>query len=196
MIKFVKGLINILLCKFLYRVEYINKEQEENCSRCIICANHSNIFEPTWIYAKTNNLYIMAKAELFKNKIIAKIFNYFGVFPIHRGKKDVRSLLHSINLFKNQEKVKLLIFPEGTRIGKTSKKGNAKVGPLYIAYKACVPIVPVYITKNVPLFAHVKIIYGEPITITKDIAADKEKLSEFSNNILEKIYSLKDYECK
>jgi 1-acyl-sn-glycerol-3-phosphate acyltransferase len=192
MIKIVKLLINIFFCKIFYNVEYINKEEEEKLKKCIICPNHSNAVEPAWIYAKTNNLAIMAKAELFKNKVMAKILTYFDVFPIHRGQKDVRSLLHSINLFKNVDNRKLLIFPEGTRIPKSEEKGIAKTGPLFVAYKAGVPILPVYISKNAKLFSKVKVTYGKPIIVTKEIIENKENLKKYASEILDEIYSLKN----
>ncbi len=189
--KIMKFLINILICNFLYKVKFINKENEEKLDKCIICPNHSNTLEPTWIYAKTDNLSIMAKAELFKNKFIASIYEYFGVFAIHRGEKDIKSILYSINIFKNKDKQKLLIFPEGERIREDRERGTAKDGPAFIAYKANVPIVPVYITKNAKPFSKVNVIYGEPIYITKDIVDDKEKLKEFSIKLIDIIYGLK-----
>ena len=188
----VKGIIRFLFCNIFYRVKFINKENEEQFDKCIICPNHSNYFEPAWIYSRTKNMCIMAKAELFKNKILATLYRYFGVFPIRRGEHDVRSLIHAINLFKNVEKRKLLIFPEGERIKIDEEKGVAKVGPAYIAFKANVPIIPVYITKNAKLFSKVKIIYGSPLYVTEEIAHNKEKLEQFSKDLLDKCYALND----
>lgn len=190
MISLVKLFFKIFLCKIFYRVNFINKEKEEKFDRCIICPNHSNTVEPAWIYSKTKNICIMAKAELFNNKFIGALLKYFNVFPIRRGEHDVRSLIHAINLFKNVDKRKLLIFPEGERIKASEKRGVAKVGPAYIAYKADVPIIPVYITKNAKLFSKVNIIYGDPLYVTKEMALDKEKLKAFSEELLNKCYSL------
>ncbi len=186
----VKGIIYIVFCKILYRVKFINKQNEENLDKCIICPNHSNTVEPAWIYARTQGVNIMAKAELFKNPIIAKIYNFFDVFPIHRGEKDIKSIMHAINLFEGDGKKKLLIFPEGHRIKRNVERGVGKTGPAFIANKANVPIVPVYISKNAKLFSKVKIIYGKPIYVTDEIAKDKEKLKEFSINLVDIIYNL------
>ena len=188
----VKWIIRVLFCNIFYRVKFINKENEEKLDKCIICPNHSNFFEPAWIYSKTKDICIMAKAELFLNKFLAMIYKSLGVFPIRRGEHDVRSLIHAINLFKEVDKRKLLIFPEGERMKIDEEKGKAKVGPAYIAYKANVPIVPVYITKNAKVFSKVKIIYGEPIYITEEIAKDKKKIEQFSIEMLDKCYALND----
>lgn len=190
MVVFIKAVIRLFLCKIFYKVEFVNKEIEEKFDKCILCPNHSNKCEPAWIYANTNDISIMAKAELFENKIMAKLYNYFGIFPIRRGEHDVRSLIHAINLFKNVLSRKLLIFPEGERVGRNEERGTAKVGPLYIAYKANIPIIPMYITKDAKIFSKVKIIYGEPMYVTKEIVNDKEKLKVQANKLLDKCYKL------
>ena len=58
----------------------------------------------------------MAKAELFKFKPFGFILKKAGVFPIHRGEKDAKSIIHAVNVFKKGKNRKLLIFPEGTRV--------------------------------------------------------------------------------
>lgn len=192
MLKFIKFIINIVICHFLYRVRYINKEVEEKLDKCLICPNHSNTLEPLWIYSKTDNLWVMAKAELFKYKFFGKIFRKCHVFPIRRGERDVKSIMHSINIFNEGNKRKLLIFPEGKRIKKDKDKGVAKVGATYIAHKAGVPIIPVYLTKNARLFSKVYVIYGKPRYVPDDIVDDKKKMVEFAEELLNESYSLKD----
>lgn len=188
----IRFFINIIFCKIFYRVKFYGKENVRNLDKCLICPNHSNTVEPAWIYSNNKHLCIMAKAELFENKFLAKLYKHFGVFPIRRGEKDVKSILHAINLFKDVEKRKLLIFPEGERMKVEKERGEAKVGPAYIAAKAGVPIVPVYITKNAKMFSKVKIIYGKPINVDKNLIKDKEGLKKFSDELLDKIYNLKD----
>ena len=185
----VKWVIDIFLCKVFYRVHYKGIENLKGLDKCLICPNHSNTVEPAWIYNKATNLCIMAKAELFEKRFWNVIFSYFDVFPIRRGEHDVKSLINAINLFKNVDKRKLLVFPEGERLPKEVDRVPAKVGPAYIAYKAKVPIVPVYITKNAKLFSRVDIIFGKPKTITDDIGKDKDKIQEFSTKLMDEIYS-------
>ena len=189
---FVKGFIKIFLCKVFYRVHYKGIENMNNVKKCLICPNHSNTVEPAWIYAKTTNLFIMAKAELFEKKFWNKLFSYFDVFPIRRGEHDVRSLIHAINLFKNVDERRLLVFPEGERLAKDVERIPAKVGPIYIAKKADIPIVPAYITKNAKLFSRVDVIFGEPVYVPKEIANDKEKINEFAQKLMDMSYSLKE----
>ncbi len=190
--KILLGILDLLFCHVMYRVKYIDKDNLDKVGKCVVCPNHSNTLEPFWLYLKEKDMWVMAKAEMFENRLLAKIFEAFNVFPIRRGQKDAKSLIHAINIVKNNDNSRLLIFPEGTRISKEKERGRAKVGPVYIAAKSGVPIVPVYITKNVKLFSSPKVIYGEPIDIPRDILEDKKKMQEFSNELLDTIYNLKE----
>ena len=86
----IRFFINIIFCKIFYRVKFYGKENVRNLDKCLICPNHSNTVEPAWIYSNNKHLCIMAKAELFENKFLAKLYKHFGVFPIRRGEKDVK----------------------------------------------------------------------------------------------------------
>lgn len=187
---FVKVIMNIFLCKIFYRVNYQGLENIKGLDKCLICPNHSNKVEPVWIYTKVDNLCIMAKAELFEGKFWNNFFSFFNVFPIRRGEHDSRSLIHAIKLFKNVEKRKLLVFPEGERVPKDIQRLPTKVGPVYIAYKAKVPIVPIYITKNAKLFSKVNVIFDKPINVPEEIASDRSKMQEFSDKMMDDIYKL------
>lgn len=188
--KVVKFFVNLYFTHFLYRVKYFNLDKLNKFDKCLVCPNHSDKFDPCFIYAKTNNLCIMAKAELFKNKLVGGLFRFFDVFPIRRGEHDTKSLLHAIKLFKNVEKRKLLIYIEGERMGKNVERGTAKVGPVFIAAEANVPIVPAYVTKNPKKFSKMTVTFGDAIYIDKSKIRDKEYVKEQSDYLLNTIYDL------
>ncbi len=188
-----KKIVRILCCHFLYRVRYWNFERLEQEKKCLICPSHSNIFDPTFLYPKVDNLSIMAKAEIFKNKLLVKIWNYYGVFPVNREKIDVKSTMHALKLFENTEERRLLIFPEGGILKKPEEVGvKVKNGAVFIAAEAEVPIIPVYITRGPKLFSKVDVIVGKPMYISKQIAKDKTKVREKSKELIRTIYQLKE----
>ena len=187
--KFVKAILNFFICHVLYRVEYINKENEEKLESCVICPNHSSTIEAFYIWSKTDELNTMAKAEHFNNKLKATVLKWLGIFPVRRGEKDVASMLHAIRVLKNY-KQKLLIFPEGTRVTNDFRRSIAHTGPLYIAAKAGVPVVPVFITRLPKKFSKVKVIYGKPLYISEKICNDKNKLKEIAENMVNDIYMM------
>lgn len=188
--RIVRGVVNFIFTHFLYRVKYYNLEKLNKFDKCLICPNHSDAFDACFIYAKTNDLCIMAKAELFENKILAALFKFFDVFPIRRGQHDTKSLLHAIKIFRKVDKRKLLIYIEGERMNKDEARGNAKAGPVFIAAEAAVPIVPVYVTKNPKKFSKMKVTFGDAIYIDKSRIKDKEYVKEQSQNLLDTIYDL------
>jgi len=187
--KLILGLLKLNLNHIFYRVRYINAENLKLVDKAVICPNHSSNADPFWIYFKVPNLWIMAKAELFENKLVGAVLSKFNVFPIHRGKKDAKSLIHSINVIEENEHSRLLIFPEGTRIKRNKERGRAKVGPAFVASEAGVSV---YITKNPKIFSRVYVIFGKPIEVSKDLYKDKENLQEFSDMLLDEIYKLKE----
>ncbi len=189
-----KKLIYLIFCRILFNVKYINKNLERNVDRCVVCSNHIGFADPFIIYANSKSLAVMAKAELFENKLIGGFLLLFGVFPIHRGEKDAKSIIHAVNILKNNKFKKLLIFPEGTRV-QEDERIPAKIGAVYVAMKAGVPILPVRIIKkheNRAIFTKVTVIYDTPIYPDNLKIKDKEYLKEISEKLMDSIYSLNE----
>ena len=189
---FMKKFINFLFCKFLFRVHYYNIENLEIYDKYLICPNHSCVFDPFFIYPKTKNLSIMAKSEIFKNKLIAKILTHYNVFPVNRNKVDVKSLFHSLSIFKEDIPCEFLIFVEGGVV-KNKEDIGTKVhnGAVFVASKLHVPIIPVYITRRPKFFSKVDVIFGKPYFLDKSILKNKSLVKEESRNLINKIYGLK-----
>ena len=134
MYKIMKTLVKGLCCHFIYRVRYIGLEKIDNKKKYIICPNHSNVLDPTFIFPIVDNLSIMAKSEIFKNKLLAKLFRRYRVFPVNREKRDVKSTLHAIECLNLEENSKLLMFPEGGILKKKEELRNkVKNGAVYFA---------------------------------------------------------------
>lgn len=188
-----KKIVNIIFCKIIYRVKYYNIENLYNTRQCLICPNHSNIFDPVYIYTKEDNLYAMAKSEIFKNKLVSKFLKHYNVFPVDRKKTDYKSLLYSIKIFKENENAKLIIFLEG-KVIKDDKEIRkiVKNGAVFIAGHLNIPILPVYITRRPKIFSTVKVIFGKPMLIDKSILENKEDIKKKSKELINTIYDLKD----
>lgn len=191
MYKIMKKLVKIVCCNIIYRVKYIGIEKIDNNKKYVICPNHSNILDPTFIFPIVDNLSIMAKSEIFKNKLVAKILKRYRVFPVNRKERDVKSTLHAIECLNLENNSKLLIFPEGGII-KDSKEIRKKVknGAVYISAKSGVEILPIFITRRPHIFQKVYVIIGNSINIPKEIKHDKEKIKEYSTKVINNIYDL------
>ena len=186
----IRKIIIFIVCKILFRVEYQNEENLKKYDKCLICPNHSRIYDPVFIYPKIENIYGMAKSELFKHKLVAKFLKYHNIFPVDREKTDTKSLRKALKLLKENENIRLLIFPEGRVLKDKKERGVVKNGAVYIATMANVPIMPIYITARPKYFSKVVVKFGKPIFYDKLQLKDKSKIEEASKQLLKEIYTM------
>lgn len=191
LLKLFKAFIYFVFCKLLYRVEYINLDKEKQLKgKNVLCANHNDWMDAVVMWTKTENVRIMAKAELFKVPVWSHLIRAVGAFPIKRGMKDFSSIYHAVKVV--EEGNNLVIFPEGTRKAKL-KNVKAKVGAVHIAISAGADIIPVYIEagKRRP-FTKIRVIHGEPYSLSeyKEQIKDKELLNKLTEELMNKIYNL------
>lgn len=188
-----KKFVDFFCCHFLYHVTYKGLENLEKYDQFLICPNHSNVLDPFFIYTVSDNLYIMAKSELFKYKLLSKILKHYNVFPVNRNKKDPGSLFYALDIFNTKEKCQLLIFPEGGILKTDNEIGTKfRKGATFIAAQTDIPIVPVFITRRPKFFSKIEVVFGEPFHISKDVLEDKQLLIDKSKELIDIIYKLKD----
>ena len=174
----------------VFRVKCVGQENIQNKGAYIICANHtSNWDAPILVSNLKRKVYVMAKAELFKNKFIKWLGDKRCVFPVKRGMRDIESIKYSLKLLKDGEI--LVIFPEGTRKG-LEKNGKAQNGVAYMAIRTGVPVIPVGIQGEMKPFRKVKLNIGEPLDFSqyKSNKPEKEILDKVSKEIMDNIIML------
>lgn len=185
-----KWLARLLFYKIFFRVEVVNYENIKDVKGGIMCPNHTTWMDGVFMWAiKGRKMYAMAKAEIFKNPIVGWFCkNVLYMFPINRGGKDFKSVLHAVNLV--QEGKMVVMFPEGTRNG-LAKGIKPKVGAVFIATKAGVPVIPVKIVGTQKLFSKVKIIIGKPMTFEYK-ENDKKYLRDCTDKLMDEIINMKE----
>jgi 1-acyl-sn-glycerol-3-phosphate acyltransferase len=161
--------------------------------------NHASYFDPVFIGAAVNrNLNYMARATLFKPKIVEKFLLSMSAFPVNVGGSDTKAIRWTLELLKSGGV--LNIFPEGTR-STDGKLGKALPGVGLIAHKTDAPIVPVYLSgtrlvlpRNVkmPRLAKVRIFFGKPLDMEpyRGIKATREIYNEIGEKIMAGIAEL------
>ena len=88
----------------VFRVEKNGEENIKEKGAYLICANHrSNWDAPILVSNLKRKVYVMAKAELFKNKFIKWFGRKCCVFPVKRGMRDIESIKYSLYFQKEQE---------------------------------------------------------------------------------------------
>ncbi len=183
------------LVYIFYRLEVRGIENIPDQGRCIICPNHTSNIDPVLLAVTLKRqIYFMAKAELFKNKILNKLFRALGAFPVERGKGDGTAINEAENVLKSGEQLGLFI--EGAR-SKTGDFLRPRSGCAMIAYQTNSPVVPVCITgageHKVKFLKKAIITIGKPISVD-ELNIKNETGKEFrdaSRLIMENIKNLK-----
>ncbi len=192
-IKFVLRITTLLL----YRVKVVGKENIEKGKPYILCPNHISNWDPPTIIAsiKRNDVYVLAKEEMFVNGFIKWLAKKVHALPVRRGKHDMKLLKDSVKVLKENHMI--LIFAEGTRNG-MKKNGKIQNGAVLMSLMSGVPIIPVGIqskTKYRP-FTKVKINIGKPMDFSeyKDKKGEKETLDKLSKEVMNEMIRLTNEE--
>ena len=163
----------------LYRCKSSGQGNIPKDTGFIIAPNHLSFFDPPMAGCfMKEELYFMAKEELFSVPILGFLIKRTNAFPVKRGKQDLSAFRNAFTLLENKKA--LLMFPEGTR-SKTGELGKARAGVGMVACNCQVPVIPVKIinTNNMKKFKKLEVKYGKPIYPPKEYTKeDYLKLSE------------------
>jgi 1-acyl-sn-glycerol-3-phosphate acyltransferase len=156
----------------------------------IFAANHQNAFldAVAIIFSTRSQIVFMARADIFKKKLIAGLLYFIKILPVYRIRDGFHSVDQNKEVFK--EVISVLgnnnptaLFPEGSHLGEKRlrpfKKGAARLAMLAeeeIGDKHDVMIVPVGIDYSNYYHAgsDLLIVFGEPMSA----AAYKDQFAE------------------
>ena len=189
--KFLKGLF-WLMSVIAYRIKVIGMENLPKEGAALVCPNHVHALDTVIVVVHANRkINVLAKEELFESRFLRFLAKVFGVYPVKQNSADLSAIKTSLKLLKNQEL--LLIYPEGTRNG-MERGVPVKNGPMTIAIKAGVPIVPVGIKGSFKAFSKIRINIGKPMYFNeyKDKVNDKEVVSNLTQDLMKEIVRLRD----
>ena len=124
-----------------FRMERIGREHIPKDGPVIIAANHRSFLDPFVIGMMLRRpLYFVAKAELFKNPIVAWWLSSLGAFPVDRGHGDRDAMDTARRILERGDCV--VIFPEGTRI-RPGALASPRRGVGRLALQSGAPVVPI-----------------------------------------------------
>jgi 1-acyl-sn-glycerol-3-phosphate acyltransferase len=207
---------------FYRKVIVLGRENINPDHHLIFAPNHQNALMDALavLFTHTGQPVFLARADIFKKKIIASILYFLKILPVYRIRDGFSSLkgnddifLKTIDVFKNKNG--LVILPEGDHEGfrrlRQLKKGICRVAfqsDEATGFNLKIKIIPVGIEySNYSRFRQVlTVAYGKPIEISefyelykespeKALNALRTKLSdEMKSNMLH-IESEEDYEA-
>ena len=167
------------------KIHYVGLENIPKDGAIIFAPNHTNTLMDALVvlcYDHTPKVFV-ARADIFKNPVLAKIFHFLKIMPIMRQrdgfqavKKNQEIINKSVDVLK--DKIPFCIFPEGTHQAKYSSLPLSK-GIFRIAFQAneLMPDIPLYI---VPIGVRygdffrfrstVRMEFGKPINVGEYLA--------------------------
>lgn len=153
-------------------------EMPEEIKKCVIVvAPHTSlddfIIGRCFYWTKETPVKFLMKIEAFSNPVFSWLLKQMGAIPVNRGHRN-NMVNMMIELFNKEERLNLVITPEGTR--KMVKKW--KKGFYHIALGAQVPIVLGFMDFEKKLAG-----YGPVIYPSGDYDEDLKTMQEFFMNI-------------
>ena len=192
-----------LVLKLSYRnIRYVNRERIPQDGAVIYAPNHTNaLMDALVILAMDRKAKVfVARADIFKKPLLAKIFSFLKIMPIMRlrdgvdeVKKNYETIEKSVDVLR--DKVPFCIFPEGTHQAKYSSLPLSK-GIFRIAFQAqeLMPDMPLYIVPVGMRYGSffrfrstVRVQVGEPINVQEFMNSHSENTPQEQMNILRDI---------
>ena len=189
---FFNVLVKIVRCfiKLFFNVRVIGEENIPTEGGCVICANHASNWDPVYLVVLLKRrIYFMAKESLFHVFFVGWVLKKLGMIPVKRTGSDISAVRTAISTLNDGKA--LGIFPSGKRV-KKDEEATAKSGVAFIAIKAAVPAVPIYIETSYRPFSKVTIHIGEAVdfAVYNKAKMSSEQLGEISSDLFKNIYAL------
>ncbi|MBE3569165.1 MAG: 1-acyl-sn-glycerol-3-phosphate acyltransferase [Bacillales bacterium] len=165
----------------------------------LIVANHASYFDHFIIHTilkdyKNQKVHFLTKKEAFDSYLSRKWHLAMGAIPLNRDAADTSAFRTVIRTLKKEKIV--CIYPEGTR-SPTGKMYMGKLGAVWIAMTAKVPIIPIGIESSFdilprkrfwPKFHKTKVNIGKSIFIYS--IRDKTQMKKIHEQLMKNIQVL------
>jgi 1-acyl-sn-glycerol-3-phosphate acyltransferase len=151
-----------------YRLEVRGAERLPASGPAVLASNHDSLLDiPFLALSAPRPVWFMAKVELFKGPVAARLFHATGAFPVRRGGYDLRAVRSALEVIRRGRL--LGMYPEGTRAPYLQA---FLPGAAWVALATGAPLVPVGVTGTaeamprgsaVPRRSRVTVSFGEPM---------------------------------
>lgn len=186
----VRGLC-LQLLRLFWRLDVRGEEHVPDAGAVIVAANHVSYFDPVVLGVGIRRpVTYLAKKELFALPLLGPLIAWLGAYPLDRQAGGVAAVRAALRALKDGRCVG--IFPEGTR----NRQGDAeeKGGAALLAALSGAPVVPAAIlgTRDPRRFERIRVVYGEPLTVTRARKADGDDLEKWTAEIMRRIRALEE----
>ena len=157
------------LVRAVYRIEVIGADLLPLTGPAVVASNHESFLDGIVLGAAiSRELRFVAKAELWRSRLLAWVLDGLGAIPIDRGRGDYLAAARVLQALDAGQAV--VIFPQGAvRSDRAWKQGAA-----HAALMTGAPLVPVRLIGTARAlsrgrigFPRVRVIVGEPIEVAR-----------------------------
>ena len=198
---FLRNIVDINLRLSYRNLKYIGTERIPEDGAVIYAPNHTGTLMDALVILAMNRKpkVFIARADIFKKPVLAKMFKFFKIMPIMRMrdgfeevKKNNKTIETAVDVLK--DKVPLCIFPEGTHQTKHSLLPLSKgIFRIALQAKELMPDTPLYIVPMGIRYgsffrfrASARVIIGEPMNVGEFMAQHEDKTPQELMNIMKK----------
>ena len=160
------------LVRAVYRLEVVGADRVPATGPAVVAPNHESFLDAIILGAAlSRELRFVAKAELWRSRLLAWMIEGLGAIPIERGHSDYLAAARVLQALEAGQAV--VIFPQGAVRGDR----EWKQGAAHAALMTGAPLVPVRLVGTARAlsrgrigFPRLRVIVGKPI----DVACDPE----------------------
>jgi len=132
-----------VLCVIVFGIRVYHRGRMPKAGGVLVVANHQSYLDPILAaVGMPRPFHPMARETLFRVAPFRWLIKSLNAFPVRRASADLGAIREAIRRLGNGSTV--LVFPEGTRT-RDGSIGTLQAGPVMIARRAGVPIVPMVI---------------------------------------------------
>ena len=127
----------------LWKIRVLNRHHEPAEGSALYICNHQSFVDPVIMaMALRRPMHYMARASLFRSRLLAPLMESLNAFPVRRGTADLRAMKEALRRLKGG--AQLVVFAEGTRTH-DGRIGPFLPGVALLAQRAAKWTVPVVI---------------------------------------------------
>lgn len=157
------------LVRAIYRIEVVGADRMPATGPAVVAPNHESFLDAIILGAAiSRELRFVAKAELWRSRLLAWMIEGLGAIPIERGRSDYLAAARVLQALEAGQAV--VIFPQGAVRGDRAWKQGAA----HAALVTGAPLVPVRLVGTARAlsrgrigFPRLRVIVGEPIEVAR-----------------------------
>jgi 1-acyl-sn-glycerol-3-phosphate acyltransferase len=157
------------LVRAIYRIEVVGADRIPATGPAVVAPNHESFLDAIILGAAiSRELRFVAKAELWRSRLLAWMIEGLGAIPIERGRSDYLAAARVLQALEAGQAV--VIFPQGAVRGDRAWKQGAA----HAALVTGAPLVPVRLVGTARAlsrgrigFPRLRVIVGEPIEVAR-----------------------------